>query len=158
MMQSTQQVPVIRSDHPVCRACNLSRVITAGPREGDVECTVGKDMQRCTSTSTRNVTITREIKPKIMTSNSINLSSDKDDVKIKSISAIEHKLIGVLKEGPLTRDQLVRKLAVPRTTLYDGLKKLIVRNEAKKYPVYATEQSRGRPQVLFSLLDDRRQI
>lgn len=89
-----------------------------------------------------------------LVTNSFNLTSNKDDLKIKSISAIEDKLLGVLHEGPLTRDQLVRKLKVPRTTIYDGIKKLITRNEVKKYPVFATERSRGRPQVLFSLLDD----
>jgi len=161
-MQATQPVH-IRSDHPVCRACKLSRVIPAGPREGDVECTVGKDMNRCKSTSNHNITIAPGIKPTIReeykaveATNSFNLSGDKDDLKIKSISAIEDKLVGVLKEGSLTRDQIVRKLAVARTTVYDGLKKLIVRNEVKKYPVFATERARGRPQVLFSLLDDRK--
>lgn len=77
-------------------------------------------------------------------------------MKLKSISPIEEKLLVVLKEGPLTRDQLVKKLAVPRTTIYDGLKKLIVRNEVKKYPLFATERSRGRPQVLFTILDDKK--
>nr|MDO8113935.1 helix-turn-helix domain-containing protein [Candidatus Sigynarchaeota archaeon] len=91
-----------------------------------------------------------------MESNSLNLSSEKDDMKLKSISPIEEKLLVVLKEGPLTRDQLVKKLAVPRTTIYDGLKKLIVRNEVKKYPLFATERSRGRPQVLFTILDDKK--
>jgi predicted ArsR family transcriptional regulator len=86
-------------------------------------------------------------------SDSFNLSSNKDDLKIKSISGIEEKLYNVLHEGPLTREQLVKKLGVPRTTVYDGLKKLIVRNEVKKYPVWATERTRGRPQVLFSLID-----
>ncbi|NMC05606.1 MAG: hypothetical protein GYA24_10355 [Candidatus Lokiarchaeota archaeon] len=47
-------------------------------------------------------------------------------------------------------------MAIPRTTIYDGLKKLIMRNEVKKYPVYQTERSRGRPQVLFSLLEDKK--
>ena len=91
----------------------------------------------------------------IMDSNVINLSSEKDDMKLKSISAIEERLIALLKEGPHTRDQLVKKLAVPRTTIYDGLRKLIIRNEVKKYPLFATDRSRGRPQVLFSLLDSK---
>jgi predicted ArsR family transcriptional regulator len=82
-------------------------------------------------------------------------SSLSDDVKIKSLTQIEEQLIGVLKQGPLTRDQLVKKLAIPRTTIYDGLKKLILRNEVKKNPVFQTERSRGRPQVLFSVLDTK---
>ena len=91
-----------------------------------------------------------------MESNSLNSSSLMDD-KLKSISPIEERLISLLKDGgPLTRDQLVKKMAVPRTTIYDGLKKLITRNEVKKYPFYQTERSRGRPQILFSILDDRK--
>lgn len=84
-------------------------------------------------------------------------SSGISDEKIRSISPIEERLISILKDGgPLTRDQLVKKMAIPRTTIYDGLKKLIMRNEVKKYPVYQTERSRGRPQVLFSLLEDKK--
>jgi len=91
----------------------------------------------------------------IMESNPINLSSDNDDMKLKSLSAIEERLLALLKDGPHTRDQLVKKLAIPRTTIYDGLRKLIIRNEVKKFPLFATERSRGRPQVLFSLLDGK---
>ncbi len=90
-----------------------------------------------------------------MESNNINLSSEKDDLKLKSISAIEERLMAILKEGPQTRDQLVKKMAIPRTTIYDGLRKLIMRNEVKKYPLFETERSRGRPQVLFSLFDEK---
>lgn len=72
------------------------------------------------------------------------------------VSAIEEQLLGVLKGGPLTRDQLVKKLGgIPRTTIYDGLRKLITRNEVKKYPIFMKGMGRGRPQVLFALLDDR---
>ncbi len=85
------------------------------------------------------------------------VSSTLIDDKSKSISPIEERLISIFKDvGPLTRDQLVKKMAVPRTTIYDGLKKLIKRNEVKKYPFYQAEQCRGRPQVLFSLLDDKK--
>jgi len=90
-----------------------------------------------------------------MESNTINLSSEKDDMKLKSLSAIEERLVVLLKEGPQTRDQLVKKLAIPRTTIYDGLRKLIMRNEVKKFPLFATDRSRGRPQILFSLLDGK---
>ena len=77
--------------------------------------------------------------------------------KLKSISPMEEKVIAVLKDGgPLTRGQLVKKMGVPRTTIYDGIRKLIARGEVKKYPFYQTERSRGRPQILFSLLDDRK--
>ena len=83
------------------------------------------------------------------------LDEKKDELKLKSISATEERLVALLKEGPQTRDQLVKKLRIPRTTIYDGLRKLIRRNEVKKFPLFATERSRGRPQVLFSLLDGK---
>ena len=76
------------------------------------------------------------------------------EARIKSFSPLEEKLIDVLKNGPLTRDEMVKKLAVPRTTVYDGLKKLIMRNEVRKNPVILNERSRGRPKVIFSLTDD----
>lgn len=91
-----------------------------------------------------------------MESNSL-VSSSLSDERTKSISPIEERLITILKNGgPLTRDQLVKVMATPRTTIYDGLKKLIKRDEIKKYPFYQTAQVRGRPQVLFSLLDDKK--
>ncbi|MEX2718693.1 MAG: helix-turn-helix domain-containing protein [Candidatus Sigynarchaeota archaeon] len=75
----------------------------------------------------------------------------------RMLSPVEARLISVLKEGgPLTRDQLVKKLSIPRTTIYDGLKKLMQRDEVKKYPFYQAERARGRPRVLFSLLDDKK--
>jgi predicted ArsR family transcriptional regulator len=90
-----------------------------------------------------------------MESNTINLSSDKEEMKLKSLSAIEERLVSILKEGPQTRDQLVKKMHLPRTTIYDGCRNLIKRNEVKKFPLFATERSRGRPQVLFSLFDGK---
>nr|MDO8113712.1 hypothetical protein [Candidatus Sigynarchaeota archaeon] len=89
--------------------------------------------------------------------NSLDLSADKGDMKLKSISPTEEKLLVVLKEGPLTRDKLVAKLGIARSTIFDSLKKLIKRNEVKKCPLFATERSKGRPQVLFSLLDDKKE-
>nr|MDO8113579.1 hypothetical protein [Candidatus Sigynarchaeota archaeon] len=91
-------------------------------------------------------------------SNILDLSADKAPARSESISPTEEKLLVVLKEGPLTRDQLVAKLAIPRTTIFDSLKKLIARNEAKKYPLFAAVRSKGRPQVLFSLLDDKKEV
>lgn len=89
-----------------------------------------------------------------MDSNS-HVSSTLSDERTRSVSPIEERLLSILRDGgPLTRDQLVKKMSIPRTTIYDGLKKLIMRNEVKKYPLYQAERSRGRPQVMFSLLDD----
>jgi predicted ArsR family transcriptional regulator len=75
------------------------------------------------------------------------------DLSETSISAIEEKLLGVLKAGPLTRDQLVQQLHVPRTTIYDGLKLLIAAGEVEKYPVFTENQGRGRPRMFFALYD-----
>jgi predicted ArsR family transcriptional regulator len=81
-------------------------------------------------------------------------SSDKS----RSISPIEEQLISLLKdEGPLFREQLKRRMGLPRTTIYEGLAKLMARGEVKSFPFYATEKlARGRPPVLFSLSYDRR--
>ena len=81
-------------------------------------------------------------------------------------SEIQERLVALLKEGPQTRDQLAAKMFPDagytkrgehrrRSTVYDGLRKLIVRNEVKKFPLFATERSRGRPQVLFCLFDGK---
>lgn len=73
--------------------------------------------------------------------------------KKSPLTPIEDRLVNVLtKDGPLDRDQLVTKLDAPRTTVFDGLAKLIRRGMAKKYPIYETVRSRGRPHVLFSLI------
>lgn len=69
---------------------------------------------------------------------------------------VDEQITVVLKDKPLTRDQLVEKTGAPRTTVYDGLKRLIMRNEAKKYPFYETERNRGRPRVLFALIGDQK--
>lgn len=89
-----------------------------------------------------------------MESHLIDLSSGKGEDRFKSLSPLEERLVDILKEGPLTRDQLVKKILVPRTTIYDGLKKLIVRNEVRKYPISGEERSRGRPKVMFELVSD----
>jgi predicted ArsR family transcriptional regulator len=88
---------------------------------------------------------------------SVELTFDGGD-ESRSISPIEERLIGLLKDGgPLLRDQLVKRMGIPRTTIYEGLAKLIARGEAKKFPFYASEKlRRGRPPVLFSLSDDKK--
>lgn len=75
----------------------------------------------------------------------------------KTHSKMEIQLIKALSDGAMTRGQLVKKLGIPRTTLYDGLKRLIQCNEVMKYPLHAQEMSRGRPKVLFSLVDQEDQ-
>jgi len=75
----------------------------------------------------------------------------------KSHSKLEITLLELLAGGAMTRDQMVAKLGIPRTTIYDGLRSLIQRNEVMKYPLHAQEMSRGRPKVLFSLVDQEDQ-
>lgn len=96
--------------------------------------------------------VENEKKEKNMESNALVSSSLVDD-RSKPISPIEEKLLSVLSRGALTRDQLVQKLSIPRTTIYDGLKLLIGKNEVMKYPLYDSARSRGRPVVMFSLLE-----
>ena len=57
-----------------------------------------------------------------------------------------------LENGPLNRDQLVRNLKTPRSTVYDALRYLIIENEVRKAPHYTEKQHRGRPRVVFSLV------
>lgn len=86
--------------------------------------------------------------------NSLNLSSESTDASLKSHSKLEVQLLDLLSNGAMTRGEMVKKLGIPRTTIYDGLKRLIVRNEVKKFPLHTQERSRGRPKVLFSLIDE----
>lgn len=88
---------------------------------------------------------------KTMVTNSMNLSNS----ETRPLTSLESKLIGVLQGGPLTRDQIVKRLSIPRTTVYDGLTKLMARNEVVKYPDYGNGDylGRGRPSVLFSLFE-----
>ncbi|MBD3188945.1 hypothetical protein GF325_19110 [Candidatus Bathyarchaeota archaeon] len=88
-------------------------------------------------------------------SDSSNLSQGSGKDQLSSHSELETQLLGVLEDGPKTRDQLVKKLGIPRTTIYDGLKKLIINKEVKKYPLIVPNRGRGRPKVLFELNEDK---
>jgi len=72
----------------------------------------------------------------------------------KSHSKLEITLLELLAGGAMTRDQMVAKLGIPRTTIYDGLRSLIQRNEVMKYPVHTHERVRGRPKVVFALIEE----
>ncbi len=65
---------------------------------------------------------------------------------------LKEKIIELLQDGPKTRPELVEITGIPRTSLYDGLKDLIVENRVKRYPLRTGERKRGRPQVLFALI------
>nr|MDO8086984.1 helix-turn-helix domain-containing protein [Candidatus Sigynarchaeum springense] len=76
----------------------------------------------------------------------------------RPITPLEAQLLCILKDsGPLTRPQIAKRVQVPRTTIFDALRKLIERGEATKFPFHpAGLRRRGRPQVLFSHLDDKK--
>lgn len=67
---------------------------------------------------------------------------------------LQKQIIKELKDGAKTRDQLVKVLGVPRTTIYDALRKLIKYDRVIKYPLYNYERIKGRPKILFSLIDN----
>ena len=64
----------------------------------------------------------------------------------------------IIKLGPSTRDTLVQKLQVARTTIYDRLKFLEQKGLVARRPIYHLgAMKRGRPWVEFYLVwrDDR---
>lgn len=64
----------------------------------------------------------------------------------------------IIKCGPMTRDAIVQKLCVPRTTVYDAIKLLESKGLAARRPIYHFgPMNRGRPKVEFYLpgRDDR---
>ena len=73
-------------------------------------------------------------------------------IRNSPVTPLEGRLLSILTRGPATRDELVKKMAIPRTTIYDGLKRLQIRGEVKVVPDYPIERVRGRPTVLFSLI------
>jgi len=66
---------------------------------------------------------------------------------------LEHRLVQLLSSGALTRDQMVKMLDIPRTTVYDALKRLIQRGKVLKYPSEKVDHGKGRPLVMFALID-----
>lgn len=85
----------------------------------------------------------------------------KNDIDPANYTPLELDIIEMLQRGPATRDDLVKAiygvdhlpsgLVVKRTTIYDGLKKLLDKEKIRRYPKYEAERSRGRPLVMFAL-------
>lgn len=69
-------------------------------------------------------------------------------------SPLEMKLLDLLEDGPMVRDEMVKRLGIPRTTIYDALKRLIKKKHVRKYNLCFDNMPRGRPKVLFTLVDD----
>lgn len=69
----------------------------------------------------------------------------------KVTSNIKEYLIEVLKDrGPITREELSVHTGIPRTTLYDTLDKLILKNRVYKFT--QPTRKRGRPKVYYEIV------
>jgi len=65
---------------------------------------------------------------------------------------LQQDIISILREhGPATRAELIEELQMPRTTIYDGLRKLMKRKIVARFPGERTGK-RGRPKVIFELI------
>ncbi|MFQ5820912.1 MAG: helix-turn-helix domain-containing protein [Candidatus Heimdallarchaeota archaeon] len=63
---------------------------------------------------------------------------------------IDEIVLGVLrKHGPVTRSKLVEITGLPRTTLYDSLVRLILKDHVRKFD--EKRNQRGRPKVFYQL-------
>lgn len=59
-------------------------------------------------------------------------------------------ILDVLKnQGPITREELSIHTGIPRTTLYDTLDKLILKNKVYKFTQHS--KKRGRPKVYYEI-------
>jgi predicted ArsR family transcriptional regulator len=62
---------------------------------------------------------------------------------------LDRKILRILqKEGPLTRPRLMSITGIPRSTLYDGLWRLIVKGYVVSYS--EDRKLRGRPRTYFA--------
>ena len=69
---------------------------------------------------------------------------------ISSLSSIDRLIINVLQShGPMTREELVKRVRKPRTTIYDHLVKMNIKGIVEKYSVIT--KKRGRPKVYYRL-------
>jgi len=71
----------------------------------------------------------------------------------KGNPTLKADIMVALKNGPMNRDKLVHALKVPRTTIYDALKRLMIEGDVKKSPFYTETQHRGRPTINFSIIE-----
>lgn len=61
--------------------------------------------------------------------------------------SLETYLLEVLKDGPMTRGELSAITRIPRTTLYDALVKLIIKDQVEKFS--SSKRKRGRPNIYY---------
>lgn len=64
---------------------------------------------------------------------------------------LEDYLLKILQEGSLTRGELSAITGIPRTTLYDTLVKLIIKDKVEKFS--SSKRKRGRPNVYYRRVD-----
>lgn len=68
----------------------------------------------------------------------------------KVTANIKEYLLEVLKDqGPITREELSTHTGIPRTTLYDTLDKLILKDKVYKFT--QPTKKRGRPRVYYEI-------
>lgn len=76
---------------------------------------------------------------------------ERKDIDLRSLSILQLKLLKILKEsGGLKRSELVKKLGIARTTIYDNLNKLKQFGMIKNYEKYIG--IRGRPFVIWEVI------
>jgi len=76
------------------------------------------------------------------------LYCDFDEIEeIANLDEVLLKLLGLY--GNLTRDQLVEFTRIPRTSIYDTLKKLMIQGKVAKE--YLRNGKKGRPWTIFKL-------
>lgn len=66
------------------------------------------------------------------------------------LSDLQNNIYNLLKEKQLERDELVKRLAKPRTTIYDNLEHLILYGLVRK--VIWKNDKRGRPKTFFRVV------
>ena len=94
----------------------------------------------------------------------MKIQSKNNEVEIRAKNAVyikqarsaqarlEERIIMILGErGATCRDEIVRILQKPRTTIYDRLKSLIEKGVVRVSPEYRPDRKRGRPRAMFSL-------
>ena len=57
---------------------------------------------------------------------------------------------GIKRLGPVTRNELMKELGIPRTTLYDNIVKLMINKQINKFSV--SNKKRGRPKVYYKII------
>jgi predicted ArsR family transcriptional regulator len=84
----------------------------------------------------------------------LRLKSTDERGKPTIVKELDRKILKILlKEGPLTRPRLMSITGIPRSTLYDGLWRLIL----KGYVVSYSEERklRGRPKTYFAAVQQK---